>query len=151
VPRRQLLAFSIGCWAAVATAVAHLAGHIAGPATPADEPGRQLRELAETYPIALPDGSSRSLMELFSGFSLTFVVCLALMGGIGLIVKRRCRDDATTMTAVARALAGAAATMVAISLTHWFMAPTLLLALTTAGFLVASATPPGPVPPARDA
>ena len=142
--RRQVLSFSIGCWAAIATAVVHLAGHIAGPAAPVDEAGRQLAELATTYPILLPGGTTRVLMDLYAGFSLTFVIFLAFIGGVGLMVKRRCSDDAAIMTAVARAAGAAGVVMVVISLLYWFILPSLMLAFMTFGFLLASVAPPVP-------
>jgi hypothetical protein len=141
MPRRQVLSFTIGCWAAIVAAVAHLAGHVAGPVAPVDEAGRQLADLATTYQIPLPDGSTRSLMDLLSGFSLTFSVCLGVIGGAGLIVRKRCRDDA--ITAVARVFAAAGVVLVVTSLVYWFILPSLLLALMTFGFLFASVTPPG--------
>jgi hypothetical protein len=142
--RRQVVSFTIGCWAAIVTAVAHLVGHVSGPAGPTDEAGRELAELATTYPIPLPDGSTRVLMDLYAGFSLTFVVFLAFVGGVGLMVRARCRDDVVMMTAVARAAAAAGSVMVAISLLYWFIVPSLMLAVMTFGFLLASVAPPGP-------
>ena len=142
--RRQVLSFTIGCWAAIATAVAHLAGHIAGAGAPVDEAGRQLAELATTYPIRLPGGTTRALMDLYAGLSLTFVVFLVFAGAVGLMVKRRCRDDVAMMTAVARASAAAGVVMVVISLLYWFIVPSLMLAVMTMWFLLASVAPPPP-------
>ena len=97
--RRQLTLFTIGCWMAVATGVFHLVGQLIGPLAPANDTERTLTELATTYKFALP-GGQRSLMQLMNGFSLSFALFFALLGGAGLIVAKRGRHDATLMTAI---------------------------------------------------
>lgn len=140
--RRQIAIFTIGCWAAIATAALHLVGHVSGPTAATDEAGRQLLELATTYTQTMPGGSERSLMDFLNGFSLSFSVFLALMGGLGLIVLKRGREDATLMMAVARAMALASLVLVVISLSYWFIVPSLLLALVAVCFLTAGVRPP---------
>jgi hypothetical protein len=147
MPRRQLTIFIIGCWVAVITGVVHLAGHLSGPMPPANETEEQLFDLATTYRMTMPGGDERSLMDFLSGFSLSFSVFLALVGGVGLIVQKRGRDDLTLMLAVARAFAAAGVVLVAISLTHWFIVPSMMLALMTFCFLFAAVRPPGPASP----
>jgi len=141
--RRQIIIFTIGCWAAIATAALHLVGHVSGPAPATDEAGRQLLELATNYKHLMPGGSERSLMDFLNGFSLSFSVFLALIGGLGLIVVKRGHGDGTLMMAVARAIALASLVLLVISLTHWFIVPSLLLALVAVCFLTAGVRPPG--------
>jgi len=142
MPRRQLAIFVIGCWVALITGAIHLVGHVSGPAAATNETERQLLELATSYRMAMPGGSERSLMDFLSGFSLSFSVFLALVGGLGLIVQRRGRDDLELMLAVSRAFAAAGVVLVVISLTHWFIVPSLMLALMTFCFLFAAVRPP---------
>ena len=142
MPRRQLIIFTIGCWAAFATAGLHLVGHMSGTAPPANDTERQLLDLATNYRFPLPGGSERAIMDLMSGFSLAFSVFLALAGGLGLVIRKRCADDGPTMLAAARALAGASVVLVTISLIYWFIVPSLMLGLMAFCFLFAAVRPP---------
>jgi hypothetical protein len=143
MPRRQLVVFTIGCWVTIATALLHLAGHLSGPAEPLDETGRQMLDLATNYRTPMPGGSSRSLMDFTTGLSLTMSVLLALTGGLGLIIRKRAGDDGPLMIAAARSMAAASVVMVVISLTYWFIVPSVCLAAMAVCFLVASVRPPG--------
>jgi hypothetical protein len=136
--RRQMVLFKIGCWVAIATAAAHMAGQLAGPPPPANDTERTLLDLATNYRIAMPGGSERSLMDFLSGFSLTFAVFTALIGGTGLIVAKRGREDAVLMQGVARANALAGLVLLAIALTHFFIVPTIFIAAMTLCFAVAA-------------
>ncbi len=144
MPHRQLTIFTIGCWVAIITAAVHLVGQVSGPTPPANDTERQLLELATNYRMAMPGGDERSLMDFLNGFSLSFSVSLALIGGLGLVVRKRGRDDGPLMLAVARAIAGAGVVLVVISLTYWFIIPSLMLALMTFCFLFAAVQPPVP-------
>jgi len=135
--------FKFGCWATFATAVVQLASHLAGPQGPATDTERQLMELAGTYRFALPGGTERTFMDLVDGLSLLFALLLATLGGVGLIVQKRARHDATLMVAVARMLALSALVMLGISLTKFFIVPTLFIAVIAVCFLVASVESPG--------
>lgn len=141
MPLRQQALFRVGCWLAIATAVAHLAGVIAGRPAPANPTERQLFELAAEYRFALP-GAERSLFDLLDGFSLAFAVLLATVGAIGLAVAKRGRGDAQLMVAVARGLALAGVALLVISVTHWFLVPSLFLAMMTTAFVFVSVRPP---------
>lgn len=137
---RQVLAFQIGCWTAFVTAALHLAGHVAGmqPVTP-DEV-RVIAAASEAV-LALP-GATRSILDLFDGFSLTFTLFLAFWGGLGLMILRRGRDDADLMYAVARTMAGAGVVLLVISLSYWFLIPSLCAAMIAVSFGVASVRAP---------
>jgi hypothetical protein len=145
VPFRQLLVFRLGCIAAVLTAVVHLAGHVAGPAAPANDVERDIARLATTYGYEFPGGTRRTLMDLVDGFSLTFSVLLSAVGGVGFIVQKRGRADAVLMTSVARVLAGACVVLLVVSLTHFFIVPTIFIALVAVCFAMASVRAPDPV------
>ena len=136
------MVFKIGCLAAWLTAVVHLVGHLSGPPPPANDTERELLALATKYEYQLPGGTSRSLMDFHDGFSLMFSVLIAALGGVGYIVQKRAATDVVLMTAVARALAGAAAVLLVISLSHFFIVPTLFVALIAVCFAIASVKAP---------
>lgn len=142
MPKRQLLVFRIGCIVSVLAAIAHMAGQLAGPQPPANDTERELVRLATTYQFDLPGGSRRALMDFMNGFSLMFAVYTALIGGLGYIVQKRAKGDAVLMLAVARTLAGGCAVLLAISLTHFFIVPTVFIGLMTFCFALASVRGP---------
>jgi hypothetical protein len=134
---RQRLFFKAGCWAAFVTAVVHMVGHLSGTQPAANDTERQLIQLYETYRFALPGGGARSLSEFMSGFSLIFAAALAMFGGTNLMLVRRCAGDAALMR-MATALALAfSVTLLVISLTHFFIAPTLFIAAVAVCFAAA--------------
>jgi hypothetical protein len=143
VPRRQVAIFRIGCYLAFVAAALHMVGHLQGPQPPANDTERQLIELATTYRIQMPGGGARSYMEFLNGFSLTLALFLATLGGVGLMVARRSSDDPALMLAIARTLAAASVVLLVISLTHFFIIPTICIASFAVCFATASVRPPG--------
>jgi hypothetical protein len=135
---RQLMFFKFGCWSAAITAAVHMIGVLAGPQPPANETEQVLLDLAKSYQFPLPGGGRRSLMEFMDGFSLSFALFMATVGGIGLLVARRGADDPVLMTAITRALAGFSVVLFVISLTHFFLIPTLFIGVTALGFILAA-------------
>jgi hypothetical protein len=135
--KRQRLCFKAGCWAALVTALIHLAGHLAGPQPPANATERQLLQLYEGYRFVLPGGSARSLSEFMAGFSLAFSASMAMFGGLNLLLVRRCANDRPLMAMATRLAVAFGVTLLAISLTHFFIAPTICLAIVTALFAAA--------------
>jgi hypothetical protein len=142
MPRRQVWIFKFGCWAAMVSAVVHLAGHLAGPLTPVNDTERQLLGLATTYRFVLTGGAHRSLMDLLDGFSLMFPLFLATIGAVGLAVEKRGRGDAALMSAVARMFAVSTVVLLGVSLLKFFIVPTLFIAVMAVCFLVASVESP---------
>jgi hypothetical protein len=136
VSKTQRVWFKAGCWMALATAVVHLLGHLAGPQAPTNETERQLMALYQGYRFALP-GGSRSLADFMTGFSLIFAVFMAMLGGLNLLVVRRCADDGPLMAMLTRLDVACGVTTLAISLTHFFIVPTVFLAVVTLCFGVA--------------
>ena len=142
MPRRQLWFFQFGCWTTIVTAVVHLAGHLMPQSPPANDTERQLLQLATTYRFTLPGGAQRSTVDVLDGFTLSFALLLAGIGAAGLVVHKRGREDATLMTGVARALAVTSVALTIISLTNFFIVPTLFIAVMAICFLVASVESP---------
>src|SRR5262245_13043469 len=133
---RQVMFLKIGCWAAAITAAVDMIGVLAGPQPPANETEKVLLDLAESYQFPLPGGGRRSLMEFMDGFSLTFALCLATIGGLGLLVALRAEADPVLVRAVPRARAGFSVGLLVISLTHFFLVPTLFIAATALCFVL---------------
>jgi hypothetical protein len=131
------LFFVIGCWASLATSVIHLIGSMAGGPTPASETEKTLLHLVDTYKLSLP-GTARTYGELFGGLSLSFTLFLALAGAVGLAVVRRASSDPLLLPALARMNAAAFVVLLVISLTHWFLIPTICVGVTAAAFVIAA-------------
>lgn len=143
MPPRQMWLFRFGCWAAIFTAMVHLAGSLAGGFTAENETERQLIDLATTYHFSMPGGASRSFMDLVQGFSLGFSLFFLTLGATGLVVSRRGGSNALLMYGVARVAAISAATMLVISLVFFFIIPTMFIAAVTTCFAVAAVKAPG--------
>jgi hypothetical protein len=137
VSNRQRLCFKAGCWAALVTAAVHMLAHLSGPPPPANDTERQLVALYEGYRFSLPDGSLRSLADVMRGFSLIFSVFMAMLGGMNLLVVRRCASDGPFMALLTRLVFACCVTTLAVSLTHFFLVPTLFIAAVTICFAAA--------------
>jgi hypothetical protein len=144
VSHRSRLFFLIGCWAALATSVIHLIGSMAGGPVPTNETERTFFHLLETYKFPLP-GTARTFGELNAGLGLSFSLLLALVGASGLAVVRRSSTDPLLLPALARMHAAAFIALVVISLTHWFIIPTLCIGVTVVAFVIAALPGGSPV------
>ncbi|MBK9965129.1 MAG: hypothetical protein IPP07_09635 [Holophagales bacterium] len=142
----SLVAFRVGAWTSILTALAHLAGHVAGPEAPKNETEAVLTELMTSYGFALPGAPRRTMMELFDGFSLTFTLFLALTGILALAIARSRGAVPELYRFTAVALAGTYGILSGISLRHFFLAPTLCLALAFVAFAVSLAAEGRPAP-----
>ena len=140
MPPRQLWIFKLGCWVACGTAALHLAGLVLPTPTWGDAEG--LRAAAAVR-VVFPGGSERTLRDLLVGFSLVYALFAAAIGGLGLAAARRGRDDARLMVAVARVQAIVCLALLVISLTHFFLVPTLLVAVMLVCFTLAAVRAPG--------
>ena len=142
MPHRQLLVFKIGCFATLFCAALHLVGHISAGPKPVNETEVRVLDLATNYKFALPGGVSRSIMDFQNGYSLSFAMLLATLGGIGMSVAKRSGQDALLMRAVARALGLASAVLTVIALTHFFIVPAMCFAMMAVCFAIASVASP---------
>ena len=142
-PRQRWL-FMVGCWFAIATAAVHLAGQFFGGLPPVTDAERQLDVLSKTVLFALPGGTFRSSSDLMTGFSLAFSWLLAGLGTVGLVVARRGAAVDALLFGVARTLAIFWLGMTVLSLTYFFIIPTMCLALSTICFALAAVRPPAP-------
>jgi|RhiMethySRZTD1v2_1073278.scaffolds.fasta_scaffold46334_2 hypothetical protein len=138
MPPRQLWIFKFGCWTAIVTGLVHMAGHIFGPTSLANDTERQLMDLATSYHFPMPGGASRSLMNFLDGFGLTFVLMTVMSGALGIAIARRGREDALLMTGAARVLAIGYVGLLVISLQYFFIVPSLFVALAAVCFSMAS-------------
>ena len=135
---RQLRFFKFGCWAAAITAAVHLVGFVSGDLQPANETEEALLDTARNYQFPLPGGIQRSLLDITDGFSLAFSLFMATIAGLGFLIARRGADDVVLMTAATRTLAAFSLVLFVISLWYWFLIPTLFVAVTALGFVLAA-------------
>lgn len=138
--KRQLLLFKIGCWALFLTAVVHLVAHIAGPLTAANEVEEEILQKAGNYQFEFPGGGRRALTEIMNGLSLAYSMFLATLGGVGLMIGRR--GDLLLVRAAARVFAAGSVALLVISVTHWFIIPTIFTTFFTLCFVLASVPQP---------
>jgi hypothetical protein len=127
MPARQVWIFKFACWVTFLTAAIHMVGHVAGSPPPANATEQQM-----------PGGGERSILDFQTGFSLMFATMLATFGAVGLMVVKRGTEDPVLVRGVARAFALSSAVLLVISLTHFFIIPSLFIALMTVSFAVAS-------------
>ena len=118
MPPRQVWIFQFGCWAAIATAVVHVAVAVGAASTPTSD----------------------------QALNLVFAVGFAAVGTIGQVVAKRGQADALLMYGVAQSAAVASAALLALSLFYLFVVfvvPTLFIAAVTTCFAVAAVRAPG--------
>lgn len=135
---RQQRFFKFGCWAAAITAAVHLVGFVSGGLQPSNETEQALLDTARNYQFPLPGGTRRSLMDITDGFSLAFSLFMATIAGLGFLIARRGVDDPILMTAATRTVAAFSLVLFVISLWYWFLIPTLFVAATALGFVLAA-------------
>jgi len=112
--------FRIGAGVLVAMGLAQLAGHFGSKGKPVNGMEEQMRMLMDTYRTNMM-GSMRSTQDLYDGFSLAFVVYSLGLGALAFVLPPQKK-----MSIV---YAGMLAVMTALSLTYWFAAPTVFLAV----------------------
>ncbi len=128
--------FIAGCMVLLLMAVAHFAGSLQQP--PArDETERQLLDLMENYRMDLA-GTPRSMMEVLKGFSHFFEVAALGMALTGLMVATGSVRDARVLRRVSIAYVVTLALGLAISVTHWFIVPTVFLGAAMVLFAVSA-------------
>ena len=118
MPPRQVWIFQFGCWAAITTALVHVAVAVGAPSTPTSD----------------------------HALNLVFAVGFATIGSIGLVVAKRGHGDALLMYGVAQSAAVAASALLALSLFYLFavfVVPTLFIAAVATCFAVAAVKAPG--------
>jgi hypothetical protein len=79
-------------------------------------------------------------MDFLSGFSLAYSVFLATLAGAGLMIAKR--GDPMLVQAAARVFAAGSVALLVISLTHWFIIPTIFITFFTLCFVLASVPRP---------
>ena len=139
MPKLSIVAFRVGAWTSIVTALVHLAGHAAGPQAPKNETEAKLTELMTGYGFALPGAPHRTMMEFFNGFSLTFSLFLALTGILALAIARSRGAVPELYRFTAVALAGTYGILLGVSLKYFFLAPTICLGLAFLAFAVSLA------------
>lgn len=103
------------------------------PLTPANDTERQLLELMTSYKFNLM-GSARSMSDLMTGFSVSFMLAAVGFGALDLALASE-RTGLLKRLALINSLWLAA--MIAVSLHYFFAVPTSFLALALAIFVTA--------------
>ncbi len=128
--------FLAGCVVLALMGVAHFAGSLR-PAPARDETERQLLDLMENYRMDLA-GTPRSMMEIFEGFSHFFEVAALGMALTGLMVAIGSVRDARVLRRVSLAYVVTLGLGLVVSLTHWFIVPTVFLGAAMVLFAVSA-------------
>lgn len=122
-PRFRL--FAAGLVVIALFGAAHLAGHLAGPPTPATEDEATLLRLMSTVRRPPID---RTMMEIVDGFSLFLSAAPWLLAAIGLALRPLARANPVAMRRVIAVYALGVTAFLVISMVYWFLAPTAMLA-----------------------
>jgi uncharacterized membrane protein len=121
---RQRLALRVAAVFALLTAATHLVGEFLG--FQSDIPAEQeLIRQATTVRMRLPGGTERTMMNLIDGFGLVFVIFAAVTAAIAFLVARRASSDPALANAIARMLAAAYIVLTVVSITKFFIIPTV--------------------------
>jgi hypothetical protein len=135
--KQQRVFLSVACWVALLTAGLHMLGHAQGAPVPANDTEATLLKLMSSYKIDAA-GTRLTVERLLDGFSLSlsFSLSLAWVGGLGLLVLRR--GDPNLVRGVALVDAILTAVLLAISVTHFPLPPTVCIAVMLIGFVGAT-------------
>lgn len=133
--RGQRLPFQVATWTLFATALAHLAGHLAGPQPPVNDTERTLVNLMTTYRYEIM-GWQRTLDDFMKGFSLTYTVFMATMTGLGLVALRKM--DAAGLRAFALVAAASTLVMLLLCIRYFVLPPTIFTATALLGYALSA-------------
>ena len=128
-------AFSAGLVVLALFGAAHLAGHLSGPAEPRGVDEAALLRLMTTLRVE-PIG--RTTMEIFNGFSLSLSLASWALAAVGFILLPLRRTQSEALRRAARVYAAACLSFAAVSITHWFLAPTSMLVAASLLFIVSA-------------
>jgi hypothetical protein len=132
-PPRQVWLFQLGCWAAFATAVLHLVGHLMFP----NQAG--VSGIAGRPPglFLVPGQDIPTPQNVANGFSLSWALLLATLASAGLAVAKRGYEDTLLLRGVARAYAFGGAVLLVISVQNFFSLQSFLIAIVALCFALA--------------
>jgi hypothetical protein len=139
--RRRTMArrfFTAGCWVLIATGLAHLLGHYGLINAQGDtDAEKQLLALMRGHEQDMGLGFVRSMFDIVTGFSLTFVVPPIGMGLMGLVVRRHASLAPGLLRQASIVYAGVYGIMTAVAVRYWFPAPLFFLAAAFVCFVAA--------------
>lgn len=140
---RQVWLFQLGCWVAFATALLHLAAHIAGPATVSPHATAGLSMLSPSYVFIVPGLRRPTFVSVIDGLSLSVALLIATIGATGLAVLKHGSESPLLLRGVTRAFAVGSAGLLVISITDYFSMQTFLISVMAMCFALAAVTPEG--------
>lgn len=135
--RRGRHLFTAGAILLIVMGLVHSLSLIKAP-VPANDTERQLLDLMSNYKFDLM-GSLRSMQNLMTGFSISFMLAALGLGAVDFALRRE-RAELLKRIALVNALWLAA--MTTVSLRYFFAAPTSFLAAALLIFLLATLTLP---------
>ncbi len=134
--------FIAACVVCFLTFAAHSAAHLRGPGAPQNDTERQLVDLMSSYKMALP-GGSRTMMELYGGFSWHYAVSFLGIAAVGAAILPRAKADPSLLRLLSILFAGTTGVYLAISIMCFFLIPTTFAGLATVLFIAAAWASPG--------
>lgn len=134
---RQVWLFQLGCWVALAAAVARVIAHVASPSVGADA----VAGLAPTHVLVVPGLRQPTFLSVIDGFSLSVAMLTATLGASGLVVLRYAADLPLALRGVARVYAIGTAMLLVVSIADLFSVDSFLIATMVMCFGLASVAP----------
>jgi len=135
--RRGRRLFMAGAILLIVMGLVHSLSLVKAP-VPSNDTERQLRDLMSDYKFDLL-GSMRSMQNLMTGFSVSFMLAALGLGAVDLSL---CREPAELVKRIAIVNTLWLAVMTAVSVRYFFAAPTSFLAAALILFLLATLTLP---------
>lgn len=132
-----MIYFKIGCWLLLATFVLHTFGHFAGGLQPSNDEEMQLLDLMTNYKIQLGTDSI-TMMGLQKGFSLCVSLLFLWSGTIGLYLAANSAIPAASLKRISLIYIGMLLIATVISITYFFLVPTVCNILCLLSFVIAS-------------
>jgi hypothetical protein len=138
MPARQVWLFQLGCWAAFAVAVVHVAVHVAtgGDLSPHASAGMSM--LPPDYVVPVPGLRQPTYLSVVDALSLSYALLFATVGAAGFAVVRHGQFNSRLLRAVAGVFATGAGMALIVSVALSFSLQTFVLAIVAICFGLAA-------------
>lgn len=124
-----LKALRVSAWFLFAMGLLHIAGHLRGRAQLTNPPDAQTRQLADAMRgYVVPDFPiSRSVLELYLGFSLAMGLLSMVVGALVLVTLTELKDKPESLRRLSRMYAAGLLVFSIVSVTYFVWPPTIFL------------------------